>query len=94
MIPVGPPPGLHHIALRGEGRKPRARPSSHDVDDDARDLSDDGKPQILLHQRKSRTAGRCHRFHPCERGTDHCSQARNLILHLDEGPVHLRKFDG
>jgi len=91
---VGPPSCLHDIALRREGRKSGTGPPSHDIDDDTGNFSDDSKAQVLLHQRKSWATGRRHRFHPCERGTDHCAQASNLILHLDKGPGYLRKSDG
>ena len=91
---MGPPSCLHHITLRGKGRKSCARSSSHDIDDDTGNLRDDCKAQVLLHQRKSWTTGRGHRLRPCQRGTDHRAQARDLILHLDKGPGYLRKSDG
>jgi hypothetical protein len=34
---------LHHVTLRGKGRKSSARSSSHDIDNDTRNFSDDGK---------------------------------------------------
>ena len=89
-----PPSCLHHIALRGKGRKPCAWPPSHDIDNDTRDFSDESKAQVFLHQRKSWAAGCRHGLHPCERGTDHCAQAGNLILHLDKGSGRLGKFNG
>ena len=91
MISMGSPSGLHHIALRGKSRESCAWPSSHHIDNDAGNFRNDRKAQIFLHQGKSWSTGGCHRLRPCQRGTDHRTHAGDLILHLNESPIHLRQ---
>jgi len=91
MIPVSPPARLHQVSLTHVGRQPRARSTPHDIHNHARNFGCACETQILLHQRKAGAAGGRHRLGTGERRPDNRSEARDLILHLDECAAHGRQ---
>src|SRR5512143_2911744 len=94
MISVRAPARLHHIALGGGGWLTGGWAKPLNIDHDARNLRDRGIPDILLHERKARSAGRSHGLQPPDRGADDRRHAGNLILHLDELAADLWKLAG
>ncbi len=99
---VATPTGLHYIPLGRFRGKPSARAAPLYIDYNTRHLSHKSKTYVLLHQRKSGTAGGCHGIDSSQRCSHYSPHAGQFILHLNEFPScsgqefrqHLRNFRG
>ena len=91
MISMRSPFRLHDVGLGRQGCRTAGRTLSHDIDNDARDLVHISPAEILLHQRKTRTAGSRHRLLARTAGTDHRTDRREFIFHLHKHAIDLRQ---
>ncbi len=88
MIAVGPPPGLHKIALAAFGRGTGTGTASAHVHHYHRDFGHSSKADVFLHQRKAGTTGGRHRFNTGDGGADGGGNTGNFIFHLDKCAAH------
>ena len=92
LVAVAAPADLHDVRLGRPGRQPRAGACALHVDNHAGHLAHDGKPQVLLHQRKPRAACGRERLRPGQRGADHGGDRCDLVFHLDVDAAQLRQL--